>query len=116
MLPLCLLYTSVVGQQVSGAIYNLTSDGAFFITPERWIAFLHRSEMTRKLNVGEMVEARVTFKREDGRINVYMRPIKEQALISDGQMIMEYLLQRGGKMPYSCLLYTSKYAVKLVAM
>ena len=92
---------AVVGQQVSGAIYNLTSDGAFFITPERWIAFLHRSEMTRKLNVGEMVEARVTFKREDGRINVSMRPIKEKALISDGQIIMEYLLQRGGKMPYS---------------
>ncbi len=91
----------VVGQQVNGAIYNLTSDGAFFITPERWIAFLHRSEMTRKLNVGEMVEARVTFKREDGRINVSMRPIKEKALISDGQIIMEYLLQRGGKMPYS---------------
>ena len=40
---------AVVGQQVSGAIYNLTSDGAFFITPERWIAFLHRSEMTRKV-------------------------------------------------------------------
>ena len=49
----------------------------------------------------EMVEARVTFKREDGRINVSMRPIKEKALISDGQIIMEYLLQRGGKMPYS---------------
>ena len=90
-----------VDDEMSGAIYNLTSDGAFFITPERWIAFLHRSEMTRKLNVGEMVEARVTFKRKDGRINVSMRPIKEKALISDGQIIMEYLLQRGGKMPYS---------------
>ena len=30
-----------------------------------------------------------------------MLPIKEKALISDGQIIMEYLLQRGGKMPYS---------------
>ena len=44
-----------------------------------------------------MVEARVTFKRDDGRINVSMRPIKEKALVSDGQIIMEYLLQRGGK-------------------
>ena len=87
--------------QVKGAIYNLTSDGAFFITPERWIAFLHRSEMTRKLKVGEMVEGRVTFKRDDGRINVSMRPTKEKALISDGDIIMEYLLNRGGKMPYS---------------
>ena len=90
-----------VGQLVKGAIYNLTSDGAFFITPERWIAFLHRSEMTRKLKVGEMVEGRITFKRDDGRVNVSMRPTKEKALVSDGDIIMEYLLNRGGKMPYS---------------
>ena len=57
--------------------------------------------MTRKLKVGEMVEGRVTFKRDDGRINVSMRPTKEKALISDGDIIMEYLLNRGGKMPYS---------------
>ena len=92
---------ATVGQLVKGAIYNLTSDGAFFITPERWIAFLHRSEMTRKLKVGEMVEGRITFKREDGRVNVSMRPTKEKALVSDGDIIMEYLLNRGGKMPYS---------------
>ena len=69
--------------------------------PERWIAFLHRSEMTRKLKVGEMVEGRITFKRDDGRVNVSMRPTKEKALVSDGDIIMEYLLNRGGKMPYS---------------
>ena len=34
--------------------------------------------MTRKLKVGEMVEGRVTFKRDDGRINVSMRPTKER--------------------------------------
>lgn len=90
-----------VGQQVKGAIYNLTSEGAFIITPERWIAFLHHSEMTRKLKVGEMIEARVTFKRDDGRVNISMRPTKEKALVSDGDIIMEYLFNRGGKMPYS---------------
>jgi RNA binding S1 domain protein len=57
--------------------------------------------MTRKLKVGEMVEGRITFKRDDGRVNVSMRPTKEKALVSDGDIIMEYLLNRGGKMPYS---------------
>ena len=91
----------MVGQLVKGAIYNLTSEVAFFITPERLIAFLHRSEMTRKLKVGEMIEGRITFKRDDGRVNVSMRPTKEKALVSDGDIIMGYLLNRGGKMPYS---------------
>lgn len=92
---------AVVGNEVHGAIYNITEEGAFFITPERWIAFLHRSEMTKKVTVGEMVTCRIAFLREDGRINVSMRPVKEKALTSDGELILAYLKGRGGKMPYS---------------
>lgn len=104
-----------LGQMVTGAIYNMTSEGAFFITPERWIAFLHRSEMTRSLKVGEMVEARITFKREDGRLNVSMRPPKEKALVADGHRILSYLLERNGRMPYgdstSALLIQDKFQI-----
>ncbi|MCF0156445.1 MAG: RNA-binding protein [Veillonella sp.] len=92
---------ATMGQMVKGAVYNLTSEGAFFITPERWIAFVHRSEMTHTVKVGEMVTARVTFKREDGRVNASMRPLKEKALVSDGDRIMAYLGERNGKIPYS---------------
>lgn len=90
-----------IGQTVQGAVYNITSDGAFFITPERWIAFLHRSEMIGSIKVGEMISARITFKRHDGRVNVSMRPVKEKALVTDGDTIMHYLYIRNGKMPYS---------------
>ena len=92
---------ATMGQMLKGAVYNLTSEGAFFITPERWIAFVHRSEMTHTVKVGEMVTARVTFKREDGRVNASMRPLKEKALVSDGDRIMAYLGERNGKIPYS---------------
>lgn len=90
-----------VGQMVRGAIYNFTSDGAFFITPERWIAFIHNSEMTHHLKVGELIDARVTYKRDDGRVNVSMRPVKETALTIDGEVLLDYLYQRNGRMPYS---------------
>ena len=92
---------ATIGQMVQGAVYNLTGDGAFLITPERWIAFMHRSEMTHTVKVGEMVSARITFKRDDGRVNVSMRPIKEKALLSDGDVIMNYLEDRNGKIPFS---------------
>lgn len=92
---------AVVGQTVKGAIYNFTADGAFFITPERWIAFLHRSEITRHLKVGELITARVTYKREDGRINVSIRPVKEEAINTDGEAILKHLFERKGRMPYS---------------
>ena len=33
-----------VGDWVEGAVYNMTEQGAYLMTRERWIAFLHRSE------------------------------------------------------------------------
>lgn len=90
-----------LGQDIKGAVYNLTSEGAFLISPERWIAFIHRSEMTHTVKVGEMVSARIIYKREDGRLNASMRPPKEVALASDGDRIMAYLGERNGKIPYS---------------
>ena len=51
--------------------------------------------------VGETVTARVTFIREDGRLNASLREIKEKALVSDGDAILSLLRERKGKMPYS---------------
>lgn len=89
------------GDMVNGAIYNLTAEGAFFITPERWIAFMHRSEMTYIPKIGEHIKGRITHIREDGRINVSMRPVKEEAILTDSKLILEYLELRNGRMPYS---------------
>ena len=33
-----------IGDWVEGAVYNMTDQGAYLMTRERWIAFLHRSE------------------------------------------------------------------------
>ncbi|MEG6585750.1 CvfB family protein [Dendrosporobacter sp. 1207_IL3150] len=90
-----------VGDVVTGTIYNFTDQGAFLFTNERYIAFMHTAEMIDRPKVGEEVTARITYLREDGRINVSMRPVKEDALETDAQKIMELLKSRGGKMPYS---------------
>lgn len=90
-----------VGDEVKGSIYNLTAEGAFLITPERWIVFIHRSEMPYTPTVGEFVTGRVSFVRPDGRLNASLRPLKEKAMGSDGEKIIAYLLSRKGRMPYS---------------
>ena len=46
--------------------------------------------MTEKPRVGQTLSTRVTFIREDGRINVSMRPAKEKAIDMDAQMILTY--------------------------
>lgn len=90
------------GAKVQAAIYNITADGALGITPQRYIVFIHRSEWTRPLKVGEQVEARVTYVREeDGRLNASLRPQKEHAIGADAEAILSFLTERGGSMPYT---------------
>ena len=59
-----------------------------------------RLAMTTKPRVGQTLTTRITFIRDDGRINVSMRPIKEKAINLDAQMLYDTLMARGGKMPY----------------
>ncbi len=89
-----------VGDVVTGSVYNFNEEGAFLFTNERYIAFLHNSEFAVRPMVGEEITARITYVREDGRINVSMRPLKQTAIDLDAEKILALLYSRNGKMPY----------------
>ena len=91
------------GQLVKGAIYNYTDAGAFLFSEERYIVFIANKEIDihNRPRVGQVVTARVTYIRDDGRLNASLKESKEKALITDGEKIMELLRNREGKMPYS---------------
>jgi len=91
------------GQMVTGAIYNYTDAGAFLFSEERYIVFIANKEMNpqSRPKVGEVVTARVTYIRDDGRLNASLKESKEKALITDAEKIMALLRNRNGKMPYS---------------
>ena len=90
-----------VGDKVTGTIYNILPEGFFIFTTQRFIAFLHRSEVPGgRLDFGQQITGRVTYLREDGRINISMRLQKESALVADAEDIYAYLVQRNGSMPY----------------
>ena len=91
------------GQMVTGAIYNYTDAGAFLFSEERYIVFIANKEINpqSRPKVGEVVTARVTYIRDDGRLNASLKESKEKALITDAEKIMALLRNRNGKMPYS---------------
>ena len=90
-----------VGDKVTGTIYNILPEGFFIFTTQRFIAFLHRSEVPGgRLDFGQQITGRGTYLREDGRINISMRLQKENALVADAEDIYAYLVQRNGSMPY----------------
>ena len=47
-----------------------------------------------------MIKGRITFLRDDGRINISLRLVKEQAMDADSEKILAFLKERNGKMPY----------------
>lgn len=89
-----------IGDMVTGSLYNFNEEGAFLFTNERYIAFLHNSEFITRPKVGEEITARITHVRDDGRINVSMRPLKQSAIETDAANILALLYSRNGKMPY----------------
>lgn len=66
------------------------------------IGMIHEQERTRPLRLGERVNVRVVFVREDGRVNLSMRPLKQVGREEDAERILAFLRERpNGAMPYS---------------
>jgi len=86
---------------VEGTVYKVIQAGAFLLTEDEQILFVHRDEMTERLRLGQTVRCRVSFVREDGRLNGSMRERKEVQYSADAERILRYLVERGGAMPYS---------------
>lgn len=92
---------SLRNQMLVATVYRLFPDGAFLISGEGYLLFLPRSEIETPVRLGQEVSVRVTYVREDGRLNASTKPLKHVALERDAQKIWDYLQTRSGPMPYS---------------
>lgn len=88
-------------KQVEGTVYKVIQAGAFLLTDEDYILFIHRDEMTERLRLGQSIRCRVSYVREDGRLNGAMRERKEVQYGEDADKLLRYLLNRDGAMPYT---------------
>ena len=88
------------GDKITGAVFNVIDAGAFVFSEEKFIVFISKKEIPRELRIGEVVEARVTFIREDGRLDASLREIKENALERDAEKIFAFMQKNGGTMNF----------------
>ncbi|OXM86160.1 CvfB family protein [Paenibacillus rigui] len=92
---------------VKGRVYKPLQMGTFLVLDGGVIGFgvigmIHSSERTRLLRLGEEVEVRVGYVREDGNVNCTMRAPKEAGRDEDAERILAVLRERpNGAMPYS---------------
>jgi uncharacterized protein len=94
-------------QWVEARVYKPLQEATFVLVDGGVLGFgvigmIHASERSRLLRVGEVVKARVTFVREDGRVNLSMKPQKHIGRDEDSEIILKLLRERpNGAMPYS---------------
>ncbi|MFC6331437.1 S1 RNA-binding domain-containing protein [Paenibacillus septentrionalis] len=94
-------------QWVEGWVTKSLQMGSFVVIDGGVVGFgayglIPSSERIESLRLGQRVRARVTFVREDGRVNLSMTQQKEHGRIEDADRILAFLKERPtGGMPYS---------------
>ncbi|MCL6456693.1 MAG: RNA-binding protein [Gorillibacterium sp.] len=98
--------SSWMNQWFDARVYKPFQVGTFVIVEGGVLGFgaiglIHSTERTRPLRVGEVVKVRVVFIREDGRVNLSMRQVKQIGREEDSEKILAFLKARpDGTMPY----------------
>lgn len=92
---------TLLNQEVTGTIYSFVEKGVFLLTEEGYVAFLHFQETDEELHLGQTLKGRVTFVRDDGRINISVKPRSHERRDADAEKIYQFIMKRDGGMPYT---------------
>lgn len=98
------------GDQVSGVVYETSRNfGAFVAVDSIYSALIPRRELVRELKAGEVVQARVTGIKPDGKIDLSIREKGYLQIDADVETILNMLNEGGGMIPF-----TDKAAPELI--
>lgn len=90
-----------VNDNVKGIVFSINPQyGAFVAIDSKYLGLIPANEMVRDFRIGEEVEARVTERREDGKLNLSVREKGYMQMDIDSQFIMEKLEIHQGFLPY----------------
>lgn len=90
----------VLNKSIEGYIYRTSKVGSWIFTTEGFKGFIHESEREREPRLGENVVGRIIDVKDDGSVNISLRPRIEDAIDYDAEKIFTYLKERNGAMPY----------------
>mgnify|MGYP000853536093 FL=1 len=87
---------------VSGIIYETSPEfGVFVAVDNLYSALIPKKEVYGKLHVGQVVEARVTDVKEDGKLDLSVRERIPEQMDKDAKLIWERLEEYGGILPFT---------------
>ncbi|MBD5431005.1 CvfB family protein [Lactobacillus agrestimuris] len=84
-------------KNVFATVYASRSIGAFVITNDYYLGFVHESQMGRRLRLGEQFKGRVVGISQYGRLNLSSLPRAFEEIDDDAQMILMSLRRKADK-------------------
>ncbi len=90
------------GDQVTGIVYETSRNfGAFVAVDSRYSALIPKKELVRDLKVGDVVSARVTLVKPDGKLDLSIREKGLVQIDKDAEIILRKIEAAGGKLPFT---------------
>lgn len=88
--------------KVTGIVYEIIqSFGAFVAIDNKYSALIPTKELHKNIKVGDIIEARVTNIREDGKLNLSLVEKSYIQIDIDANMILEKLINNSGFLPFN---------------
>ncbi|MFZ5649931.1 MAG: S1 RNA-binding domain-containing protein [Bacillota bacterium] len=86
--------------RVTGTVYAVRRDiGALVAVDNQYYGLIPESERYRDIKPGEVVEARITRVREDGKLDLSPRKLSHQQMEGDAELILQKMKEKGGFLP-----------------
>ena len=90
------------GDQVTGIVYETSRNfGAFVAVDSIYSALIPRRELVRELKAGEVVQARVTSVKPDGKLDLSIREKGPLQIEADVETVLNMLNEGGGMIPFT---------------
>lgn len=90
-----------LNDRIAGYVIRTAREGTVILSEHGYRGFIHHSERGKEPRLGELITARVIEVKEDGTLNMSLKPMRHERIDDDGETILEYLQTHDGVMNFS---------------
>lgn len=88
--------------RVTGVVYEISKNfGAFVAVDDRYSGLIPKKELYGAVQVGDVVQARVTDRKEDGKLDLSIREKAYLMIEKDAQKVLEVIGSFDGALPFT---------------
>lgn len=88
--------------RVNGTVYEISDNfGAFVAVDDQYSGLIPRKELYGTIRIGDVIQARVTDVKEDGKLNLSIREKAYLQIGKDAQKVMEVIDSFDGALPFT---------------